>query len=83
VAIATPAASHYPLAKQALLAGKDVLVEKPLALEVAEGQELETLAAQQGRILIAGYILTIPRSPGAPKRLGVCRWRQAQCPIGV
>jgi UDP-2-acetamido-3-amino-2,3-dideoxy-glucuronate N-acetyltransferase len=66
VAIATPAASHYPLAKQALLAGKDDLVEKPLALEVAEGQELETLAAQQVRILMVGHILHY--HPAVPRR---------------
>ena len=57
MAIATPAVSHYPLAKRALLAGKDVFVEKPLALEVAEGQELVALAEQQGRILMVGHIL--------------------------
>lgn len=45
VAIATPAVSHYAQAKAALLAGKDVFVEKPLALEVAEGRELIDLAA--------------------------------------
>ena len=57
VAIATPAVSHYTIAKAALLAGKDVFVEKPLALEVSEGQELVTLAAQQQRILMVGHIL--------------------------
>src|SRR4030042_771493 len=43
-AIATPAASHYELIKKALLAGKDVFVEKPLALTMTEGQELVQLA---------------------------------------
>jgi UDP-2-acetamido-3-amino-2,3-dideoxy-glucuronate N-acetyltransferase len=57
VAIATPAVLHYPMAKAALLAGKDVFVEKPLALEVSEGQELVTLAAKQNRILMVGHIL--------------------------
>ena len=57
VAIATPAISHYPIAKEFLLAGKDVFVEKPLALEPAEGQELIDLAAQQGRMLMVGHIL--------------------------
>lgn len=57
VAIATPAVSHYPIAKEALLSGKDVFVEKPLALEVREGQELIDLAARQGRILMVGHIL--------------------------
>jgi UDP-2-acetamido-3-amino-2,3-dideoxy-glucuronate N-acetyltransferase len=57
VAIASPAVSHYPIAKEALLAGKDVFVEKPLALEVSEGQELIDLAAKHGRILMVGHIL--------------------------
>lgn len=57
VAIASPAISHYSIAKEALLAGKDVFVEKPLALEVSEGQELIELAAQRGQILMVGHIL--------------------------
>jgi UDP-2-acetamido-3-amino-2,3-dideoxy-glucuronate N-acetyltransferase len=57
VAIATPAVSHYALAKKALLAGKDVFVEKPLALRVEEGQELVELAEKSGRILMVGHIL--------------------------
>ncbi|MDD3581755.1 MAG: Gfo/Idh/MocA family oxidoreductase [Desulfobacca sp.] len=57
VAIASPAVFHYAMAKEALLAGKDVYVEKPLALEVAQGQELVNLSAQSGRILMVGHIL--------------------------
>jgi UDP-2-acetamido-3-amino-2,3-dideoxy-glucuronate N-acetyltransferase len=57
VAIGSPAVTHYSFAKEALLAGKDVFVEKPLALEVPEGQELIDLAARQGRILMVGHIL--------------------------
>ncbi len=55
--IATPAASHHALARQVLTAGKDVLVEKPLALTVAEGEELTELAARHGRILMVGHLL--------------------------
>jgi UDP-2-acetamido-3-amino-2,3-dideoxy-glucuronate N-acetyltransferase len=57
IAIATPAETHYHIAKEALLSGKDVFVEKPLALEVQQGQELIELAARQGRILMVGHIL--------------------------
>jgi UDP-2-acetamido-3-amino-2,3-dideoxy-glucuronate N-acetyltransferase len=57
VVIATPAGSHYTLAKEALLAGKDVFVEKPLALRVSEGQELVELAEQRRRILMVGHLL--------------------------
>ncbi len=57
VVIATPAASHASLVRQALLADKDVLVEKPLALTVEDGQSLVQLAQQRGRILMAGHLL--------------------------
>lgn len=57
VVIAAPAAQHYQLAKKALLAGKDVFVEKPLALTIEEGRELVTLAHENNRILMVGHIL--------------------------
>ena len=57
VAIAAPAAQHYELAKKALLAGKDVFVEKPLALRVEEGEELVALARKHSRILMVGHLL--------------------------
>ncbi len=57
VVIAAPAAQHYALAKKALLAGKDVFVEKPLALKVEDGEELVELARHRGRILMVGHLL--------------------------
>ncbi|MDH4101327.1 MAG: Gfo/Idh/MocA family oxidoreductase, partial [Nitrospirota bacterium] len=57
VAIAAPAAMHYDLIKRALLAGKDVFVEKPLALTVKEGEELVALAEGERKILMVGHIL--------------------------
>ena len=57
VVIAAPAAKHYDLAKEALLAGKDVFVEKPLALHVDEGAELVELARENSRILMVGHLL--------------------------
>ena len=57
VILATPAPTHFDLARQALEAGKDVLVEKPLALKTAEGQALVDLARRHGRILMVGHIL--------------------------
>ena len=53
VVIATPALMHYQMTKAALQAGKDVLVEKPLALTLKEGQELADLAAD--RKLVVQY----------------------------
>jgi len=57
VVIATSAASHYAMAKEALLAGKDVFVEKPLALKVSQGRELVELADWKGQILMVGHLL--------------------------
>ena len=57
VAIATPAETHYELAAAALKAGKDVFVEKPLALQANEGEELNRLAGKHGRILMVGHLL--------------------------
>src|SRR5207249_3312745 len=57
VALATPAVSHYEMAKAALEAGKDVLVEKPLAIDVKQGKDLVELAAANCRILLVGHIL--------------------------
>lgn len=57
VIIATTAPSHYPLAKQALEAGKDVYVEKPLVLEVAHAESLIEIARGAGRILMVGHLL--------------------------
>jgi len=57
VAIAAPAAQHYTLAKRAILAGKDVFVEKPLALRVEQGEELVELAKNHSRVLMVGHLL--------------------------
>jgi predicted dehydrogenase len=57
VAIAAPAVRHYALAKQVLLAGKDVFVEKPLALELREAEELVELARERRRVLMVGHLL--------------------------
>lgn len=57
VAISTPAASHYEFVKKALLADKDVFVEKPLALTVKEGRELLELAESKKKVLMVGHIL--------------------------
>ncbi|HXX74254.1 MAG TPA: Gfo/Idh/MocA family oxidoreductase [Nitrospiraceae bacterium] len=57
VAIATPAEAHTRAVREALLAGKDVFVEKPLCLSVEEGEELVGLAKKRGRILMVGHLL--------------------------
>jgi predicted dehydrogenase len=55
VVIATPVRTHYQLAREALLHGKHVLVEKPLTASVSEAEELVALAEKQRRILMVGH----------------------------
>ena len=57
VAIATPAPTHASFVREALGAGKDVYVEKPLCLSEAEGVELTRLAREGSRILMVGHLL--------------------------
>ena len=57
VAIATPAETHGVMVREALLAGKDVFVEKPLCLSVDQGKALVELARERGRILMVGHLL--------------------------
>lgn len=57
VVISSPAVTHYALAKQALLADKDVFIEKPFTLNVADAEELVDLAEQNDRVLMVGHLL--------------------------
>jgi len=55
VVVSTPAALHFRIAKEALEAGKHVLVEKPLALSSEEGRTLVELAHRNKRTLMVGH----------------------------
>jgi len=57
VVISAPAVSHGELARQALLAGKHVFVEKPLALDVTTAEELCELSESRGLTLMVGHLL--------------------------
>ena len=57
VAIATPAEAHAEGVREALMAGKDVFVEKPLCFSVEEGERLVALARKMNRILMVGHLL--------------------------
>ena len=57
VVIAAPAVEHAPLARRALEAGKHAFVEKPLALELADAEEICDLAESRGRVLMVGHLL--------------------------
>jgi predicted dehydrogenase len=57
VAIATPAETHSRVALDAIAAGKDVFVEKPLALRVEDGMRVVEAARKAKRILMVGHLL--------------------------
>lgn len=57
IVIATPAPTHYQLAKAALEAGKDVFVEKPMTLKAEQAKSLAEYADKHGRILMVGHLL--------------------------
>lgn len=57
VVVATSARSHYAIAGAVLQAGKDVFIEKPMTLDVAQGEELCALAERNGRLIQVGHLM--------------------------
>jgi len=55
IAIATPVSTHYPLAKEALLNGKHVILEKPMTRKVSEAQELVEIAHRRNLTLMVDH----------------------------
>jgi predicted dehydrogenase len=55
VIVATPAGSHFELARRSLLAGKHVFVEKPLAQTVEQVDELEALSTERKLVVMTGH----------------------------
>ena len=57
VVVASSALSHFPLTKEILMADKDVLVEKPMALNKKDAEEMLKIAEKRRRILMVGHLL--------------------------
>ena len=57
VVVATPAVTHYELAKRALEAGRHVFVEKPLTMSAAEAEDVIAIAEASDRVLMPGHLL--------------------------
>lgn len=57
ICISLPAEMHYKFAKEALIANKDVYVEKPITLDIDEAEELIKLANEKNKILMVGHLL--------------------------
>ncbi len=61
VVISTPTSTHHAIVRDALLADKHVLVEKPLCRASEEGEAVVALAAERGRILMVGQVFLFNR----------------------
>ncbi|MAS57721.1 MAG: oxidoreductase [Euryarchaeota archaeon] len=57
LALATPAETHANLAIRAMEAGKDVFVEKPMALTLQDAEEMQRVSEETDRILMVGHLL--------------------------
>jgi len=57
VSLATPAEKHFEQALRALEAGKHVMVEKPITLDVAEAEQLSAIAKERGLVLLVGHLM--------------------------
>lgn len=73
VVISTPTKTHYAIVKDALLAGKHVLCEKPLCTNSAQAAELVALAQQKNLILLVGHVFLF--NPGIIKLKEFIRFR--------
>ena len=57
MALATPAETHAELAIKAMRDGKDVFVEKPMALSINDAEEMQKVANETERVLMVGHLL--------------------------
>lgn len=62
VVVATPNETHYPIVKSALLHGKNVLSEKPLAFKIEECEELKQITLDSNRLLLVEYTYTFSKA---------------------
>jgi myo-inositol 2-dehydrogenase/D-chiro-inositol 1-dehydrogenase len=69
VSIVVPSHLHFEIASAALEAGKHVLLEKPMALAVADCRQLVRMAAERGRLLAVGHELRLSSLWGKVKQL--------------
>ena len=72
VVIATPAETHYDIARRALKAGKDVFVEKPLSLTFEQGSSLVHISEEEKSILMVGHVLEY--HPAIVRKLETDAW---------
>lgn len=56
IVISSPTTTHYSIAKQALLAGKHCLIEKPITVQISEAEELQQIALEEGLVISVGHV---------------------------
>jgi len=56
VIIASPTVTHFDLAKQALMANKHCLIEKPITVEVEDAEKLKAIADERGLVISVGHV---------------------------
>ena len=81
VVVATPVRQHFSLGKAALLAGKHVLMEKPMASSTAECEELIALAASRGLTLMVGHIFVYSTAIQMIRKIIDCLARNGSGPL--
>jgi predicted dehydrogenase len=81
VVIATPTSTHFDLARQALIANKDVLIEKPIASTLQEARELVELAEANKRVLAVDH--TFLYTPAVKKIRELVRGGSIGTPIYI
>lgn len=69
VVVATPNDTHYPIVKSALMSGKNVLSEKPLALKTRECEELKQIASDNNLVLLVEYTYTFSQGLNQAQRM--------------
>jgi UDP-2-acetamido-3-amino-2,3-dideoxy-glucuronate N-acetyltransferase len=69
VVVATPNETHYPIVKSALMGGKNVLSEKPLALKAGECEELKKMASDNDLVLLVEYTFTFSQGLNQAQRM--------------
>lgn len=69
VVIVVPAKYHYEIAKKALLAGKDVLVEKPMTSVLTQAKDLMNIAKKKNKILMTDHIFLFNQAVAKIKRM--------------
>ena len=74
VVIASPPQTHYELGKKALSAGKDLWVEKPMAMNSKDAAEMAEMADKSGLVMLIGHLLCYSHAMDGFRKAGKAKW---------